>query len=80
MDHTGHLVEELLSQVQMNAIMVMKMVITLVSSFECDGGIVKSCKPLVTPSYCISLFEESLMGALVKEEVDKGVTGVQVSV
>lgn len=52
-DHTGQLVEELLSQVQMNAIMVMKMVITLVSSFECDGGIVKSCKPLVTPSYCI---------------------------
>lgn len=29
-DHTGQLVEELLSQVQMNAIMVMKMVTTLV--------------------------------------------------
>ena len=52
-DHTGHLVEELLSQVQMNVIMVMKMVM---NSFECVyGGIGKSCKTLVTPLYCPSL-------------------------
>ena len=30
--------------------------------------------------FVLSFFEESLMGALVKEEVAKGVTGVQVSV
>ena len=49
-DHAGHLVEELLSQVQMNKIMVMKMVITLMNSFECVyGGIGKSCKTQVTP-------------------------------
>ena len=34
-DHTGHLVEELLSQVQMNAIIVMNMVITLKNDFLC---------------------------------------------
>lgn len=32
------------------------------------------------PSDPFSFFEESLMGALVTEEVGKGVTGVQVSV
>ena len=58
-DHTGHLVEELLSQVQMNVIMDMKMVITLMNSFEClintvYGGIGKSYIDLFV-LYCPSL-------------------------